>query len=277
MRVGIIKKVLLGIIAIMLLTGCQLGGENNKAEKTDEWPNKNINIICTHGSGGDTDYNSRLMARFLEKKLGVSVVVNNVTGSNGSIALEQYKDQNKADNYTFIMTNTAALTGNLATGLSDFGYEDFNIVGIFGKQSGENIVVPQNAPYNDLKGLIDDSKAKPGQIKFGVQTGGGVYIASTIMTKEYGASFNIVDAGDASNRLTSLLGGHVDATIVPYSGVKEYVENKDIKILCTLLGDRLDLVKEIPTAKEQGYEDLILNTMYVCLAPKGTDENVIKK
>lgn len=89
--------------------------------------------------------------------------------------------------------------------------------------------------------------------------------------------FNIVDAGDASNRLTSLLGGHFDATIVPYSGVKEYVENKDIKILCTLLGDRLDLVKEIPTAKEQGYEDLILNTMYVCLAPKGTDENVIKK
>ena len=185
----------------------------------EDWPNSPINIICTHAAGGDTDYNARLMARLLEKELGVSVVVNNVTGSNGAIALGQYKDSKNADNYTFIMTNTAALTGNLATGLSDFGYEDFQTVGIFGKQSGENIVVPADAPYNTLEELIEASKQNPGQIKFGISTGGGVYIAATIMSKEYGAEFNIVDAGDASSRLPSILGGHIDASIFWYKRV----------------------------------------------------------
>ena len=192
-----------GVLGLAVLTGCSGSSSRNNAEVNqagEDWPNSPINIICTHAAGGDTDYNARLMARMLEKELGVSVVVNNVTGSNGAIALGQYKDSKNADNYTFIMTNTAALTGNLATGLSDFGYEDFQTVGIFGKQSGENIVVPADAPYNTVEELIEASKQNPGQIKFGISTGGGVYIAATIMSKEYGAEFNIVDAGDASSR-----------------------------------------------------------------------------
>ena len=228
-----------GVLVVTALAGCQSSNRNASAEGAGEdWPNAPINIICTHAAGGDTDYNARLMARMLEQELGVSVVVNNVTGSNGAIALGQYKDSKNADNYTFIMTNTAALTGNLATGLSDFGYEDFQTVGIFGKQSGENIVVPADAPYNTVEELIEASKENPGQIKFGISTGGGVYIAATIMSKEYGAQFNIVDAGDASSRLTSILGGHIDASIVPYSGVKEYIENGDVKVLSTLLEEK---------------------------------------
>ena len=276
----LLSTLMVGVLGLSALTGCSGSSARNNAESNAadaDWPTQPINIICTHAAGGDTDYNSRLMARMLEQELGVSVVVNNVTGSNGAIALGQYKDSKNADNYTFIMTNTAALTGNLATGLSDFGYEDFQTVGIFGKQSGENIVVPADAPYNTVQELIDASKEKPGEIKFGISTGGGVYIAATIMSKEYGAQFNIVDAGDASSRLTSILGGHIDASIVPYSGVKEYIENGDVKVLSTLLEEKPDLIQDIPTAKEQGFDNLILNTMYACLAPEGTDEAVVTK
>ena len=276
----LLSTLMVGVLVLSALTGCSGSSARNNAESNAadaDWPTQPINIICTHAAGGDTDYNARLMARMLEQELGVSVVVNNVTGSNGAIALGQYKDSKNADNYTFIMTNTAALTGNLATGLSDFGYEDFQTVGIFGKQSGENIVVPADAPYNTVQELIDASKEKPGEIKFGISTGGGVYIAATIMSKEYGAQFNIVDAGDASSRLTSILGGHIDASIVPYSGVKEYIENGDVKGFSTLLEEKPDLIQDIPTAKEQGFDNLILNTMYACLAPEGTDEAVVTK
>jgi len=276
----LLSTLMVGVLGLSALTGCSGSSSRNNAESNAadaDWPTQPINIICAHAAGGDTDYNARLMARMLEQELGVSVVVNNVTGSNGAIALGQYKDSKNADNYTFIMTNTAALTGNLATGLSDFGYEDFQTVGIFGKQSGENIVVPADAPYNTVQELIDASKENPGQIKFGISTGGGVYIAATIMSKEYGAQFNIVDAGDASSRLTSILGGHIDASIVPYSGVKEYIENGDVKVLSTLLEEKPDLIQDIPTAKEQGFDNLILNTMYACLAPEGTDEAVVTK
>ena len=180
------------------------------------WPGKTINVYVTHAAGGDTDYMARQLCTALEGVLGVSVVATNVTGSNGATCMQQYKDGDK-DGYTFIATNTAALNGNEATGMVDFGYDAFEPVAVYGIQSGENIVVPADAPYDTLQELIDASIANPGQIKYGTSTGGGVYIQTCVLTNLGGAQFNIIDAGDGANRLTALLGGEVDATSLPYS------------------------------------------------------------
>ena len=69
-----------------------------------------------------------------------------------NIAMEQYRNA-KPDGYTFIMTNTTAVMGNEATGLSSFGYDAFEPVAIYGKQSGENIIVPADSPYKTLDDL----------------------------------------------------------------------------------------------------------------------------
>ena len=238
------------------------------------WPNKDITIICTHGAGGDTDYNARLMSRYLEKKLGVSVTVTNVTGSNGNIAMNQYKDGDNSG-YTFVMTNTAALVGNEVTGVSEFSYEAFEPVAIYGRQSGENIIVMADSPYNTLQDLIDASQAAPGTITFGISTGGGVYIAATILNAN-GLEANFMDQGDANSRLVALLGGNSQVTDAPYATVKEYIEAGQVKSLCTLLGERPILIPDIPTASET-VPDCVINTLYACLAPKGTDPAIVEK
>lgn len=255
--------------------GC--GGDDGAGAKQDAsaYPSKTINLIVTHAAGGDTDYNARLLARLLEKELGQSVVPNNVTGANGSIALEQYKDGDN-DGYTIIATNTAALTANKVTGLSEFSFEAFEPVALYGKQAGENLVVRADAPYNTVKELIDASIAKPNSIKYGVSMGGAVYTASVIMEKEYGAKFNVVDTGDASNRLTALLGGHVDATSIPYGTAKEYIESGQLKSLGTFLSERSQMLPNLPSLSET-YPDLSVDTFYVVLAPKGTDPAIVEK
>ncbi len=247
--------------------------ETEQPASSADWPKKDINIICTHSAGGDTDYNARLISRYLESKLGVSVSVTNVTGSNGNIALNQYKDGDNSG-YTFIMTNTAALVGNEVTGVSDFSYEAFEPVSIYGRQSGENIVVMADAPYDTLQDLIDASQEDPGSITFGISTGGGVYIAATILNAN-GLECNFLDQGDANNRLVALLGGNSQVTDVPYAAVKEYIEAGKVKSLCTLLDERPTLIPDIPTASET-VPDCVINTMYVCLAPKGTDPAIVE-
>ena len=237
------------------------------------WPTKDITIICTHGAGGDTDYNARMISRYLEKKLGVSVTVTNVTGSNGNIAMNQYKDGDNSG-YTFVMTNTAALVGNEVTGVSDFSYEAFEPVAIYGRQSGENIIVMADSPYHTLQDLIDASKANPDKITFGISTGGGVYIAATILNAN-GLQCNFMDQGDANSRLVALLGGNSEVTDAPYATVKEYIEAGKVKSLCTLLGERPTLIPDVPTASET-VPDCVINTLYACLAPKGTDPAIVK-
>ena len=179
------------------------------------------------------------------------------------------------DGYTFIATNTAALNGNEATGMVDFGYDAFEPVAVYGIQSGENIVVPADAPYDSLTDLIEASKATPGQIKFGISTGGGVYIQSCVLTNLGGAQFNIIDVGDGATRLTALLGGEVDATSLPYSTAADYIANGQLKSLCTCLSKAPDLLPDQKVASET-IPELIIDTEYVLLAPKGTPAEIVE-
>lgn len=260
--------------------GSQSGGGSGSsstggdAAAATDWPTKTINLYVTHGAGGDTDYMARQLATALEGKLGQSVVVSNVTGSNGATCMQQYKD-GENDGYTFLATNTAALNGNEAVGMTDFGYDAFEPVAVYGIQSGENIVVPADSPYNTLGELIEATKANPGQIKLGISTGGGVYIMSCVMTGLGGAQFNIIDAGDAATRLTALLGGEIDATSLPYSTAADYIENGQLKSLCTCLSKAPDLLPDQPSASEV-IPELQLDTEYAILAPKGTPAEIVK-
>ena len=244
------------------------------AEAGDFKFDKTVNVYITHGAGGDTDYMARMLSQALEQELGVSVVCSNVTGSNGATCMQQYKDGD-TDGYTFIATNTAALTGNEATGMVDFGYDAFEPVAIYGIQSGENLVVPADAPYDTLAALIEATKANPGQIKLGISTGGGVYIEACVLTNLGGAQFNLIDAGDGASRLTALLGGEVDATSLPYSTAADYIENGQLKSLCTLLSKAPTLLPDQPAASDT-IPELVIDTMYAVLAPKGTDPAAVK-
>ncbi len=255
-------------------TAASGSGAASAAASTLDWPKKNINIYCTHKAGGDTDYMARELATALEKQLGVSVVVTNVDGSNGATCMTQYKDGDK-DGYTFIATNTAALNGNEATDMVDFGYDAFEPVAVYGMQSGENIVVPADAPYNNLQELIDATKAAPNTIKFGISTGGGVYIESCVLQNLGGAQFNIVESGDGASRLTALLGGEVDATSLPYSTAADYITNGQLKSLCTCLSKAPDLMPDQETASTY-VPELKIDTEYVLLAPKGTPSNIVE-
>lgn len=161
------------------------------------------------------------------------------------------------------------------TGVSDFSYEAFEPVAIYGRQSGENIIVMADSPYNTLQDLIDATQAAPGTITFGISTGGGVYIAATILNAN-GLEANFMDQGDANSRLVALLGGNSQATDAPYAIVKEYIEAGQVKSLCTLLGERPTLIPDIPTASET-VPDCVINTLYACLAPKGTDPAIVEK
>jgi len=269
-------------MAASMVTGC--GNKEKKAataskaaaNAAEKWPSKPITFIVTHGAGGDTDYNARVLARLLEKELKQPVVVNNVTGANGSIAMTQYKD-GKNDGYTFIATNTVAMASNEATGITKFGYTAFEPVCIYGKQCGENILVRKDAPYNTLKEFIEASKQNPGKLKLGIAMGGSSYVAALIMEQKGGAKFAVVDAGDGGDRMTALIGGHVDATIAPYTLAKEYIEKGQLKTLATLISERSKTLPNIPTAKESGIEDLTVDTWYGILAPKGTNPAIVEK
>jgi tripartite-type tricarboxylate transporter receptor subunit TctC len=250
------------------------GSSEEKAASAVNWPSRDIQIICGMGAGGDTDLNARLLSRYLEKELNVSVPVSNVTGGNGTIAGAQYKD-GTPDGYTFFTINTVAISANEATGLANFGYAAFEPVAIFGKHSGDCILVPGDSPYNTLQDLINAVKAKPNTIRFGVSTGSAGWVALVVLAQAGNAQFIPMESGDGPARVTALLGGHLDATITSYGSVKDLIEAKKLKALATLWSESPALISEIPPVQNV-IPELHQDPMHVLFAPKNTPPEIVE-
>ena len=108
-----------------------------------DWPTKSINMIVPMGAGGDTDFNARTYAKYLEDVLGETVVVTNITGNGGALGSEEVKNASP-DGYTCLFYHTC-LNINQATGIADYGSEAFETVAVVGKSSGEAVVVRTDA------------------------------------------------------------------------------------------------------------------------------------
>lgn len=280
-------KAAAAMLVLALLTGCggqaseKMTGQTEQSAAVGEeggenpWKGKTLNLIVSMSAGGDGDTLTRLLAVELEKELETTVVITNVSGGNGSVAMDQFVNDAPADGSTFLVNNTAALSANEASGLVDYGYDVTDPVGVFAKHSGEMIWVQASSPYQSMEELIAASKENPGKIKFGISMGGSVY-AAAVMLQRAGAEVSLVDAGDGSERIISLLGGHIDACIGGYGIGKEYIESGALRPLCTLMGTRSAALPDVPTAQEAGVEGLEINNLFLILAPKGTDPAVIE-
>ena len=133
-----------------------------------DWPTKSINMIVPMGAGGDTDFNARTYAKYLEDVLGETVVVTNITGNGGALGSEEVKNASP-DGYTCLFYHTC-LNINQATGIADYGSEAFETVAVVGKSSGEAVVVRTDAMYDELKAAPTAPGFRevmiPGEIEF---------------------------------------------------------------------------------------------------------------
>lgn len=246
---------------------------NTPTSVSAAWPEKSIQIVVPYGAGGDTDFNARTYAKYLKPLLGESLAVVNVTGGGGSIGARKVKNA-KPNGYTVLFFHDAFLV-NTATGVADFSWRDFEMVGLVGKEAGTIISVRADSKWKTIKELIDDSKANPNKITIAGNIGATTYLMAQLLNQQ-GAAFNIVNHGGSAKRLSALLGGHVDVIQNPYGTIKPYIESGDFRVLATQAPARNAFAPEIPTLKDAGY-DVGFQYRYHFLFPKGTPKNIVNR
>lgn len=267
-----IKLVCVLSMLAIAVTGCSNGSSNGN-DSGNEWPTKAVEIVVPFSAGGDTDFNARVLAKYLEEELGQPFVITNVTGSGGTLASAKVKDS-KADGYSVLYSHVAVNISQAAN-VVDFGYEDFEMGPITAKSIGDVILVRGDSPWNSIEDMIEDTKANPGKYKVAANTGATTHWVA-IGLLNAGAELNVVDSGSASDRIPALLGGHVDIICNSLSSVKDYIETGDFKPLAIANFERTPEFPEIPTLKESGV-DVEFECSYTMMFPKGTDEAIIDK
>jgi len=240
----------------------------------DAYPSKPIQVIVPVGAGGDTDANARLFGKFLEKELGQAVVVVNVKGGGGTIGMRRVLDA-APDGYTALFFHGEAMIPQLA-GLADFGIDAFQMVGIGVLDDTTVLATHKGAKYKTMKEMVDYAKSHPGEVEFGILTGGYPHLIGIALQQVAGIKLNLVDVGGNAAKTVALKGHKIDVINTQYGLTKDYFQSGDFIAMALLSDKRNTTFNSIPTAKEQGY-DLDFDKFFFYAMPKGTPKAVVDR
>src|SRR5947207_6736041 len=123
------------------------------------YPSRPITLVVPFGAGGPTDALARIITQRMSASLGQPILIENVTGAAGTIAIGRVA-RAAPDGYTLVIGNWASHVVNSAITKTPFDYvADFEPVA---RLSGNPyIIVGKNALPKKLPELIAWLKANP--------------------------------------------------------------------------------------------------------------------
>ena len=270
-----------GATALLMLAGCANTGNTastgDSEEAGSDFPNRKIDFIVAFSAGGAVDTAARLIAPVLEKELGVTVEVNNVTGAGGQVGYTQLT-QADADGYTIGTTGSPSVVVSPLDPSRGAVYtiDSFQPLAMQVTDPAA-IAVPVDSEYETLEDLFEDARANPGKINAtttGLQTGEHFVIAQ--IGEEFDVHLNPVHFSEgAAAATTAFLGNHVEVLVANVSDVKELEDNGNARILGVMNDDRHQSLPDAPTFAEQGY-DMTTGTVRGYSAPAGLPDDVLE-
>ncbi len=173
-----------------------------------EYPEKELQGIIQWGAGGSTDTVMRSVTPHAEAALGGKVIMQNMTGGVGAIAVK-YSGAQDADGYTLLM---GAENPQLykVMGLGETDYADFIPINILAR--GVPLIVANNdAPFNTFKEMVEYVAAHPNEIKFGSTGPGGLpSVVTAMLSSQVDLPVITVPYDGDGPALTALQGGAID-------------------------------------------------------------------
>jgi tripartite-type tricarboxylate transporter receptor subunit TctC len=243
-----------------------------------QYPDRPITIIVPFAAGGTTDVVARIMGDPMSRILKQQVVVENVTGAGGTVGVTRAKNA-AADGYTILMGNlgTQAASVGLYPKLAYDPRTDF--VPIMNTGGTPMLVVAKkDLPVKDFKEFITYLKANAAKMNYGT---GGVGATShlTCLYLDFllDAKPTHVPFRGSGPALNALLSGSVDYVCDQTVGVVPTIQAGQANGLVVATPERISVVPNVPTSKEQGLPAFQAIGWNALFAPKGTPNDVVEK
>src|SRR6185436_19890079 len=132
------------------------------------WPTRPITLVVPFPPGGSTDTTARIIGERMRAPLGQPVVIENVGGANGSIALQRVA-RAAPDGYTIDIGQWDTHVGAIVYPINVDLQKDFAPIGLM-SINPQLMIARKGFPADDLKGLVAWLKANPDEATLVEQT-----------------------------------------------------------------------------------------------------------
>ncbi len=258
------NRIAVGIAALALVTAASAWGQSWRPEKVTEF-------IMSSAAGGSNDQVARAMQKILQesKAIGTPIAVANKSGGNQTLAVV-YLTQHAGDAHFLLLANPTVFTNPIA-GITPLGHADMTPVSLLLVEH-TLITVKADSPIRSMRDLVERLKADPESLAVGIVSRGGAnHLALSQALKSSGVDAKRVKAAVFKTNIesmTALVGGHLQVVASSVSSAMSQVKSGNARPLAIAARQRLDLLPDVPTLREQGIESWV-NNWRAMFGPKG--------
>ena len=248
------------------------------AARAENYPAKPITIIVPAAPGGVTDALGRILAQKFAEAWGQQAIVENKPGANNQIAAE-YVAKSPPDGYTLFVgpETTFVVNPSLYSRLPYDPVKDFApITGLV--TINHALIVHPSLPVDNVRGLLDLTKSKPGELNYGTfGIGSSGHLNMELLQSLTGVKFQPVHYKGATPALTDVMAGHIQLMFISVgSAVPQWKAGK-VKLLAVGAAKRMPLLPDVPTVAESGIPGYAAVSWFGLFAPAGTPADVVAK
>lgn len=244
----------------------------------DNYPEKAVRIVVPFPAGSSTDVLARVIGQRLTETWEQQVLIDNKAGAGGNIGAIATAEATP-DGYTLLLGTSPIFTTNpiLYTKLPYDPIKGLAAVTMVATMPNV-LVVARSLPVQSVKGLIQLTKSKPGQISF-ASAGNGTtsHLAGELFKDMTGTNIVHIPYKGNSPALMDLSSGRVELSFTSLQPLLPYIKSGELKALGVTGIKRSAVLPDVPTIAEAGVPGYEANSWAGVFAPARTHKEVIHK
>jgi len=242
-----------------------------------EYPSRRITLVVPFAPGALTDGIARVLAEGMRPSLGQPLIVENVTGADGTIGTGRVAHA-VPDGYTLVVGVWNTHVTNAAIYPLDYDVvKDFEPIALL-PDAPMVLIVKKDLPATNLDAFIAWLKTNPDKASMGTAgVGSPPDLLARWLRRETGAQFNMVPYRGAAPAMQDVIAGQIDAMFVSFGPALPQVTSGAVKALAVTTRRRMTVAPDIPTMDEAGLREFYFSYWAALFAPRGTPRDIVDK
>src|SRR5262250_258575 len=226
---------------------------------------RTVKIVVPYPAGGTADILARILGEQISRAEGVTLLTENRPGASAVIGTEAVS-RAAPDGSTLLMTSTAFL---IAPHLRKLNYDPLTSFEPICQLVSAPIIVVVNSEsrYRTLAGSLTLASIPAGLSR----------IAFEMLKRAANVDIAFIPYPGDAPAVNALLGGHVTAVFLPYSGVAAQLKAGTLRALASASRTRSESLPSVPTVAESGFKGYEADNWNGLLAPAKTPNETVSE
>jgi putative tricarboxylic transport membrane protein len=243
-----------------------------------EFPARTITMVVPYPAGGPSDVVARIVADGMSRRLGQTIIIENVGGAGGTIGTARVATT-APDGYTLLAASMGSQVAApaLYPNLRYDAVKDFSPIGLTAHAPAA-IVARRDFPANDLRAFIAYLEQHGDKVKQGHGgVGSSSHMACLLFTAQLGLKPQLIGYRGTGPALNDLMSGQIDFFCEQIVSVAAAVKAGSIKAYAVSSDQPLQSLPGVPPAKDAGAPDYRMSIWSAVFAPKATPQPIVAR